>query len=599
MKVKRLFVSVCVLMLLLPVSSAMASEVTPVTSWNLDEYLYTTYYAKKVDSYLYEWDDKLVRVEYTGGKIIVEEYNQNYRLLSQREVELELPIWGGFFAGTDYNFVIVGQNNEEEDDSVEVIRVIKYDKNWNRLGHRSISGIYTVEPFRAGSLRCAEDDENLYIHTSHEMYMWYDGLNHQSNLTFEIKKEDLSISRMSGIWPELVDSSFGFYVSHSFNQFILVDQEGNVVTLDHGDGYPRGVALGRAPSASSAGRGSERVEIFSFEGEIGNNLTGATIGGLAETSEGYVTAFNYLGLNSYFTFTPKDDFSKSATEITVVCVSDELDSFFASPLLLSTGLDGGYILWKNGSTDYDLYCASYNSSGELGETKNLGKVSLSDCKPIYINGKFIWYVTRFSVPTFYELTEDGISTYTATWGSTFSDVDEGAWFYEAVEYAYEQRIMTGMGEGVFAPDAMLSRAQAVQILYNLEGQPEVVASSGYTDTVGHWAEEAINWAAENEVVSGVGNNRFDPDSPVSREQFTQMLYNYASFKGYDLSISGDLTLFSDVDSVSDWAVSAMSWANGNGLINGNTDGTINPAGTTTRAQAASILMSFDLNVAGN
>ena len=177
----------------------------------------------------------------------------------------------------------------------------------------------------------------------------------------------------------------------------------------------------------------------------------------------------------------------------------------------------------------------------------------------------------------------------------FDDVAADAWYCDAAEYVYEQGIMAGTDDRIFEPNANLNRAQAVQILYNLENQPEATASAGYTDTAGHWAIYAINWAAENGIVSGVGNNRFDPNSPVSREQFAVMMYNYARYKGYDLSAQADLTTFPDNGKVSSWALRALQWANGEGLINGS-DGSLLPGGTATRGQAASILMKFDQNV---
>lgn len=158
--------------------------------------------------------------------------------------------------------------------------------------------------------------------------------------------------------------------------------------------------------------------------------------------------------------------------------------------------------------------------------------------------------------------------------------------------------MAGTGDRLFEPNANLNRAQAVQILYNLENQPEATASAGYTDTAGHWAINAINWASENGIVSGVGENRFAPNSPVSREQFAVMMYNYARYKEYNLSAQADLTIFPDNGKVSSWAQRALQWANGEGLINGS-DGSLLPGGTATRGQAASILMKFDQSVVGN
>ena len=177
----------------------------------------------------------------------------------------------------------------------------------------------------------------------------------------------------------------------------------------------------------------------------------------------------------------------------------------------------------------------------------------------------------------------------------FTDVTEGEdWFYDAVAYVYENGIMAGTDESIFDPYMELNRAQAAQLFYNLEGKPAVTGDSTFTDvTSGHWAVDAITWAAENEVVAGIGGNLYDPDSNVTREQFAQMLYNYAQYKGYDLTANGDLTQFPDDGSISFWAETALSWANGKGLINGNEDGTLAPGGTATRAQAASILAQFD------
>ena len=176
----------------------------------------------------------------------------------------------------------------------------------------------------------------------------------------------------------------------------------------------------------------------------------------------------------------------------------------------------------------------------------------------------------------------------------FTDVAEGDWFYDAVAYVYENGIMAGTSETIFNPTMELDRAMAAQLFYNLEGKPAVTGDSTFTDvTSGHWAVDAITWAAQNDIVAGIGGGLYDPDSNVTREQFAVMLYKYARFKGYDLTASGDLTQFPDAGSISSWAETALSWANGNELINGNEDGTLAPGGTATRAQAASILAQFD------
>lgn len=183
----------------------------------------------------------------------------------------------------------------------------------------------------------------------------------------------------------------------------------------------------------------------------------------------------------------------------------------------------------------------------------------------------------------------------------FTDVDSDDWFLAAVQYVYENDRMAGTSSTTFQPEVHLTRAMAAQVLYNLEGQPAVTGDTTFTDAAaaGDWAVKAITWAEQTGVVAGIGDGLFDPTANVTREEFAQMMYNYASYKEYDLTLEGDLSQFEDASAISGWAETAMSWANGSGLINGHDDGTIDPQGTTTRAQAASILMNFDQNVAEN
>ena len=185
----------------------------------------------------------------------------------------------------------------------------------------------------------------------------------------------------------------------------------------------------------------------------------------------------------------------------------------------------------------------------------------------------------------------------------FEDVAPGAWYESAVRYAYFHNIMEGMRETEFAPATALTRAMAAQILYNLEGQPDLSSENlgyPYEDVDAQaWYGNAVYWARITGVATGYGDGTFQPTDSITRQEFAQMLYNYAKYKGYDLTAAGDLSQFPDSGSVADWAETAMSWANGNQLINGHDDGTIDAAGIGTRAQAASILMKFDQNLVEN
>lgn len=185
-------------------------------------------------------------------------------------------------------------------------------------------------------------------------------------------------------------------------------------------------------------------------------------------------------------------------------------------------------------------------------------------------------------------------------GHHLTDVSKDAWYHAAVDYAVEHGIMEGVSETEFSPNTEVTRAQAVQILYNLEGQPDISDENlgyPYEDVnAEEWYGNAVYWARITGVATGYGDGTFQPGDNITRQEFAQMLYNYAKYKGYDLTAEGDLSQFPDSGSVADWAEAAMRWANGNELINGHDDGTIDAEGTAIRAQAASILMKFDQNL---
>ena len=182
----------------------------------------------------------------------------------------------------------------------------------------------------------------------------------------------------------------------------------------------------------------------------------------------------------------------------------------------------------------------------------------------------------------------------------FTDLAANAWYTDAVAYVYRHDIMEGMSATTFQPNGTLTRAMAVQIFYNLEGQPDISDENlgyPYEDVDAQaWYGDAVYWARITGVATGYGDGTFQPGDSITRQEFAQMLYNYAKYKGYDLTAAGDLSTFPDAGSIADWAKVAMSWANGNELINGHDDGTIDAAGIGTRAQAASILMRFDQNL---
>lgn len=197
----------------------------------------------------------------------------------------------------------------------------------------------------------------------------------------------------------------------------------------------------------------------------------------------------------------------------------------------------------------------------------------------------------------YNLTKNGDTEITPTSDEVtelpFADVSKNEWFYDSVLYAYTNSIMNGVGNGRFNPDGSTNRAMIVTILYRLAGSEKSSSANPFEDVASNqWYTDAVIWAAENGIVSGYGDGRFGPVDNITREQLATILYNYARFKGWNVSKSADLSAFIDGTQISTWAQSAVAWANAEGLINGRTADTIAPAGNATRAETATILMRF-------
>ena len=174
----------------------------------------------------------------------------------------------------------------------------------------------------------------------------------------------------------------------------------------------------------------------------------------------------------------------------------------------------------------------------------------------------------------------------------FHDLDAGAWYLPAVDYAAGRGIMNGVGDGRFAPDAALTRAMLVQILYNLEGCPAAPEAAPFQDVpAAEWYAPAVSWAAQQKLVEGYGT-LFAPNSPITREQLVTILLRYVRYHGTQPATQADLGGFSDADSISAWALEGMSWALQAGVLRGYGDGRLLPQGAASRAEVAQIMMNF-------
>jgi len=181
----------------------------------------------------------------------------------------------------------------------------------------------------------------------------------------------------------------------------------------------------------------------------------------------------------------------------------------------------------------------------------------------------------------------------------YSDISSTGWYHDGIHYCIENNLMGGYTDMTFKPDNPLTRAQLAQILYNREGRPAVTARSPYTDVPNDaWCKDAVVWSIKADVIGGYGDGRFGPDDPVTRQQLAVILWRYTQAKGQGVPVGNVANVydFKDVSRISEYASPAFQWAVGAGVVGGRLDGTLDPQGRATRAQAASMLQRYLENV---
>ena len=378
------------------------------------------------NSYLVQNSDgTLTRLENTSSGIVVENYSADgKKLISQRTISKELNLFGGFYSGKDYNYLVFGQNNTSESDSKEVVRVVKYTKSWSKVNSCSISGVNTTKPFSAGSLRMEEAGGKLYVYTCHEMYADSDGINHQANMLFTIDESSMSLTDSMYDVSNLTDG----YVSHSFNQFIKADEGGKYIyRVDHSESSNymmngsylsvNGITLTKykADGKSTAVNVSIPVKFDMNK----SNYTGASIGGFELGSGNCLIAY------------AKDVSSNCKTRNVYISVTDELFNGTQNIALTNYGTSSKVTcrtpqLIKINDNLFLVMWEEYNSSTGKTATKTMtvdsnGKTvtkaishsfGLSDCQPIVCSdGMVKWYVTNNSAPTLYKLSPFALDDY--------------------------------------------------------------------------------------------------------------------------------------------------------------------------------------------
>ena len=395
------------------------------TTDNASDNHYNTW-SSVTNSYLVQNSDgTLTRLENTSSGIVVENYSADgNKLISQRTISKELNLFGGFYSGKDYNYLVFGQNNTFESDSKEVVRVVKYTKSWSKVNSCSISGVNTTKPFSAGSLRMEEAGGKLYVYTCHEMYADSDGINHQANMLFTIDESSMSLTDSMYDVSNLTDG----YVSHSFNQFIKADESGKYIyRVDHSESSNymmngsylsvNGITLTKYKADGKSTAVSVSIPVkFDINK---SNYTGSSIGDFELGSGNCLIAY------------AKDVSSSCKTRNVYISVTDELFNGTQNIALTNYGTSSKVTcrtpqLIKINDNLFLVMWEEYNSSTGKTTTKTMtvdsnGKTiskavshsfGLSDCQPVVCSdGMVKWYVTNNSKPTLYKLSPYALDDY--------------------------------------------------------------------------------------------------------------------------------------------------------------------------------------------
>lgn len=333
----------------------------------------------------------------SGDEYLVEYYSPSFELISSRTVAAELSRFGAFYSDGDYYYVLSGQNNMDESPDVECYRLTKYDHSWKRLADCGLKDCDTTSPFAFGSAYITSSDKYLIIRTCRLMYTSSDGLRHQANISMTVDTESMSIRR----------SSHGYF-SHSFNQYVKIDGT-NIIGADHGDAYPRAVGITNCYNylaSDLSNSGQSEYSILKIYGDIGNNYTGATLGGLEISDSSYIVVGSSIDQSGKSTSKTENIFVGTVNKTTKETSCKWLTSYGSgeenagNPYIVKINNDKFAVIWSRDSKVYYTYID--------GEGNKNGKIysaggNLSDCEPILSDGKILWYTYNGKTVEFYSI----------------------------------------------------------------------------------------------------------------------------------------------------------------------------------------------------
>ena len=344
------------------------------------------------------------------------------------------------------------------------------------------------------------------------------------------------------------------------------------------------IALGGGKLGGSA----EDIQIIVKNGE---SFTAPASDGLTRPDGNTENYFKWLGSDGTL-YAPGESVSADVTKLTAK---------FAGG---SSGSGGGGGSRKPSVTYYTLHFETNGGSAitDMREENNT-RISLTKYVPTRHGYTFIgWYSDHNLTNQVSEFSLTKNMTVYAGWRADenpdivvnpFTDVSEKDWFYNDAMFVYKNGLMLGTSKTLFSPHGTVTRGMMATILWRMEGSLAPKGENSFTDVeAGRWYADAITWTAENGIFAGYSKDKFGPDDPITREQLTAIFYRYADYKGYKLTITGNLDKFEDADKITDYAKTVMQWAVGNGLIKGKSENLLDPQGTATRAEISAMLHRF-------
>ena len=448
---------------------------------------------------------------------------------------LRAPSAGNHVEGTSPNRYIAPINNEWD---TILQKSSGYIDNWR--------GVYSV---------C----QDLFVSGSSAVYRGYNSIRHWM-FTNRISNPN----RTEGFRPVL----------EVLNPDTLGADGLKAVTLDLGGG--------------KLGDSSENIQIIV---KNDSEFTAPASDGLTRPDGNTENYFKWLGSDGTL-YAPGESVSADVTKLTAK---------FAGG---SSGSGGGGGSRKPSVTYYTLHFETNGGSAitDMREANNT-RISLTKYVPTRHGYTFIgWYSDHNLTNQVSEVSLTKNMTVYAGWRADenpdivvnpFTDVSEKDWFYNDAMFVYKNGLMLGTSKTLFSPHGTVTRGMMATILWRMEGSLAPKGENSFTDVeAGRWYADAITWAAENGIFAGYSMDKFGPDDPITREQLTAIFYRYADYKGYKLTITGNLDKFEDADKITDYAKTVMQWAVGNGLIKGKSENLLDPQGTATRAEISAMLHRF-------